>query len=198
MKSKILQKINRNALLGLIAIATFAFASCSRSLTSLQNSKKMQNQEVLVNPSVKHEKQIAAIPQVESATPEIAIQGNAKPIPLVARKPVINDKLAKSYALVASKLAPVKNQVISIFKTQTATINNFTKTSSIAAGHKQTKIATEFGMIRRAIFCFIIALIFYIIAFVLFWPASELFYIIASIFFVVGIIYLLFGLLRAM
>jgi hypothetical protein len=198
MKSRILQKINRNGLLGLIALSTFAFASCSRSLTSLQNSKKMQNQEVLVNPAASHEKQIAAVPQVESPAIEIAPRVDGKSLPTESSKPIVSDRLAKRHSSFASKLAPVKNQVLSLVKTQSAAINKITKTVGATTAHKQTKDLMEGGMIRRAIICFIIALIFYLIGFLVFWPLSEVFYIIATVFFVIGVIYLLFGLLRAM
>ncbi len=196
MKSRILQKINRNTVLGLIALSTFAFTSCSRSIASLQNTKKMQNEEVLVNPTQKHETQIAVTPQLQNDQTAIIPLSNTGLAGSTIQKSNRNIAVDRKPSALATKMAVVKTQVLNKVENQVAGIQHLTKSTTIASynhGHD-----FGFGMVHRGIVLIIVGLILIVLAVLLPWPLSEVFYIIGAIFLIVGILDLLFGLLRSM
>ena len=195
MNPRILQKISRNGLLSLIAISTLAFASCSRSLTSLQNSKKMQNQEVLVSPTLKHEKQIVVVPQIQNPESEIIPQTNPGLAIAPAQKSMRNVSTVSKTSVLVSKIASVKTQVLNKVENQVTDFQNLTKNSKVASYKHQSDFG--FGMVHRGIVLIIIGVILIVLAVLLPWPLGELFYIIGAIFLIVGILDLLFGLLRS-
>ena len=196
MKSKTLRSLNQRIILGLIALSTFAFASCSRSLTSLQNTKKLQNEQVLINPSVGNaEKQIAVAQQAEKPATAIAQQ------PKKLAGALINTNLPNLKTKKSDKLALhpllIKNMILNKVEKQVAAIT-FAKNSRAITSINNTSGSEFEGSIRRAIICFVIAVVFFLVGDLFFWHIGYVFYVIGTIFLIVGIIYLLFWLLREM
>jgi len=197
MKIRKLHFFQRNIQLALSLIILVAFASCSRSVTSLRSSDKLQNQQALTKPSQ------TAIPQTAIVPPKLQpaadLQKDAKAeVAQTTEKHKFSKWSNANAKFIFQKSALVKNTVIKTVDNQMASIKSLTKNNRQMSDNHSAQPTRD--MIRTGIMCIIISLILYLIAWLLFFadPISTLFYVLASIFLVVGIIFLLFGLLGMM
>jgi len=161
----------------------------------MQSSKKMQNQQVLINPSMANaEKQIAVEPQAEKPATVTAQQPKKLVGGLI--KTHSSGLKTRSFAKLALNPILIKNVILNKVEKQVAVVT--ASKNRALTSYKHTSGSEFEGSIRRAIICLVIALIFYLIAAFLPWPADVVLNLIGTIFLIVGIIYLLFWLLRDM
>ncbi len=193
-----LQSIERNIVLGMTLITAVVFTSCSRTLTSLRSSEKLQNQQVLLTkPSEVTVPQTAVVFPKEQS-PSVLQKADKVELVQAAKKHKFSMWANSQSHFIIQKSTLVKNTIVKTVDNQMASVKSMSKNNNQMSDNHSAQPMRD--LIRTGIMCIVIALVLYLIAWLLFFadPISTLFYVLATIFLVVGILFLLFGLLRMM
>jgi len=198
MKIRNLRHLNLSmALVAIVGISSL-FTSCSRQMSSIQNSGKLQYQQALnhTNPATDAQKlsqtKLVALPDI--ATPALTCENtpvnnqtataSAKPAAKAAVTTKTNHFLAKSKI--------IKQDIFKTIDKQVASASTTFKNNNIL-GHKHFEHASSF---HRAFYFIILGLIFCLIGAFLPWIIGGLFELIGAIFIIFGLLYLIFDLAR--
>ncbi len=196
MTIKNLHPTQQNFLLGLTLCTAMLFTSCSRSLTSMNNTSKLQNQQVLAKPS--HETSLATAYQKEKGidvSTDKAIPLSAQSIditPAQMGKKENSGTLAGNAHKYIHHASLVKNLIVNKIDHQIASIQAMPKNSSVMSAKNTAQ--PERNMVWTGFYFLIISLVFFILS--LLPVIGIVFWYIAIVFLVVGLLFLLLGLLR--
>jgi len=197
MTIKNLHPTSQKLLLGVTLFSAILFTSCSRTLTSMSNTDKLQNQQELFKPSKATNLPLATtVP--EKQTEQKDSKSTVAYVPETVKKQEFRKWADSKTKIVFTKTKLVKTLITTNVDKTVASIQGVDKNkNTMSANHSAHPMR---DLIRTGIMCLIISLVLYLLAYLLFFadPISWLFYVLATIFFVAGILFLLFGLLRMM